>query len=298
MNAPWRIELLGGLRVRQGERLITRFRSQRTALLLGYLAYHRHRSHPREVLIELLWPDAEPEAGRHSLSQALSSLRHQLEPPGIPAGAVIVADRAAVELNPEACATDVAEFEAALRTANQARHGPDYAARLGEAVDLYAGPLLPGYYEDWILSEQDRLRERFSEAVLQLAHAVEQGGEPVRALEYARRAVREDPLRERAHQALMRLLLAAGQPEAALRQYRELERLLKEELAATPSAATRQVLRQVEGQWLGLSGPGQRAESGERRAGGPEPQPSALRAANRRNSRASDPSPSRSSAFT
>src|SRR5687768_18294343 len=118
MNARCRIELLGGLRVRQNERIITRFRSQRTALLIAYLAYHRHRSHPREVLIELLWPDSEPEAARHSLSQALSSLRHQLEPPGVPGGTVIVADRATVELNPEACITDVAEFEAALRLAN------------------------------------------------------------------------------------------------------------------------------------------------------------------------------------
>ena len=60
-----------------------------------------------------------------------------------------------------------------------------------------------------------------------------------RALDYARRAAAVDPLREEAHQDLIRLLVAAGQPSEALRQYQELERILKEELETVPSTATR-----------------------------------------------------------
>src|SRR5205807_4846441 len=115
-----RIVLLGGLRIEQGDRVITRFRTQKTGALLAYLAYYRERSHPREQLIELLWPEAELGSGRNSLSIALSSLRHQLEPPGVPHGAILRADRSSIQLNPEAVTTDVAEFEAALRKAAQA----------------------------------------------------------------------------------------------------------------------------------------------------------------------------------
>ena len=39
MDAGWRIELLGRLRVTHGDREITRFRTQKTRALLGYLAY-------------------------------------------------------------------------------------------------------------------------------------------------------------------------------------------------------------------------------------------------------------------
>src|SRR2546423_8209045 len=99
MNEPWSIQLFGGLRIRQSERVITRFRTQKTGALLAYLAYHRQQSQARDVLIEIFWPDTSPESGRHNLSHALSSLRHQLEPPGVPAGAVLVADRFSVELN-------------------------------------------------------------------------------------------------------------------------------------------------------------------------------------------------------
>src|SRR5438309_4773237 len=135
MFEPWRIELLGWLRAAQGGRVVARFQTQKTAALLAYLAYHRRRSHPREALVELLWPGCEPEAGRNSLRQALSSLRRQLEPPGVPAGAVIVANRGSVELNPAAVTTDVAELEAALEAAARARD----AAERAQAPERAAG---------------------------------------------------------------------------------------------------------------------------------------------------------------
>src|SRR5437016_2265295 len=100
MDTPWRIELLGWLRATQSRYLVRRFRMQKTGALLGYLAYYPHRSHPRETLIELLWPECDPAAGRNRLSVSLSSLRRQLEPPELPAGAVILADHATVQLNP------------------------------------------------------------------------------------------------------------------------------------------------------------------------------------------------------
>ena len=82
----YQAELFGGLtlRVVGGGRNLTRFRSRRTAALLAYLAYHPGRRHPRETLVERFWPDAPTaERARASLAVALSSLRAQLEPPGM-----------------------------------------------------------------------------------------------------------------------------------------------------------------------------------------------------------------------
>src|SRR5579859_3768605 len=221
MTQPWHIQLFGGLRLRQAERTITRFRTQKIGALLAYLAYFRLRAHPRETLIDMLWPDAEPESGRHSLSLALSSLRHLLEPPGVPSGTVIVADRLTVELNPAAFLTDVAQFEAALRNAAQAKSDKQRLESLTQALDNYSGTLLPGSYEEWIVAERARIAERFQEAARQGMRLLEKAGEPSRAVEIARRAVEADPLREEAHRELMRLYAAAGEPAAAGRQYRE-----------------------------------------------------------------------------
>jgi predicted ATPase/DNA-binding SARP family transcriptional activator len=245
VDAPWRIELLGGLRAVQGERVFTRFRTQKNAELLAYLAIHPGRAHPREGLIELLWPECDLDAGRNRLSTALSTLRHQLEPPGVPAGAVLQADRASVGLNAQAVTTDVAEFEAAVRTAAQARSATERAQILTQALEIYRGPLLPGCYEDWALAEQERVASLHIQAMLQLIRHLEQSGAGELALDYAHRAVAADPIREEAHRELMRLYAASGRPADALRQYQELERILDEELGTTPTAPTRHLAQEL-----------------------------------------------------
>src|SRR5579862_4336940 len=92
LSTPYKVKLLGGLQVEHGDRRITRFHTYKIGALLAYLAYDP-QPHPRERLIEIFWPEGTPERQRNNLSIALSSLRNQLEPPGVSAGAVIVADR-------------------------------------------------------------------------------------------------------------------------------------------------------------------------------------------------------------
>src|SRR4051812_8317431 len=101
----WRVELFGGLRAERTAApaaSVSRFPTRKTASLLAYLAYHRQRPHPREVLIELLWPEEDPEAARKRFSVTLSYLRKLLEPEGVPAGSVVLADRFTVQLDPTA----------------------------------------------------------------------------------------------------------------------------------------------------------------------------------------------------
>ena len=71
----WRLEMLGGLQLTCPEGQVTHFRLQKVGLLLACLALQRRAPQTREVLCALLWPDAELEAARHNLRQALSSLR-------------------------------------------------------------------------------------------------------------------------------------------------------------------------------------------------------------------------------
>ena len=255
----YRVEMLGRLQVRQdGRAVIPRFATQKTAALLAYLAYHRSGTHPREVLGEMLWPGSNRAAARDRLSTALSSLRHQLEPPGGPlAGSVIRADRFSVGLNPQAIRTDVAEFEAAITTVSLVSSATERAQVLERAVALYSGPLLPGFYEEWIVGEQERLSGLFFDATGALIAALEAAGDLSAALRHARHAVSVDRLREDGHQHLLRLLAASGRPGAALRQYRELERLLAEELGDEPSGALRALARQIEEQ-AGLAAPPRR----------------------------------------
>jgi predicted ATPase/DNA-binding SARP family transcriptional activator len=231
--APWKIELLGRLQATAGEHTATRFRTAKTGALLAYLAYHGRRSHAREELIELFWPETEPALGRNSLSQSLSSLRNQLEPPGTPAGAVLQADRFHVRLNPDGYTTDVAAFEAALAGARKSE-GDERIRRLAEAAALYGGELLPGWYDDWTLSERERLRGEMLHACFAVADHYQQSGDWSRALDAAHRALAAAPGDPEPHTRMVRLYAAAGKAAPAVRSFAELRRLLQEEYGTAP----------------------------------------------------------------
>ena len=245
MIHPLRIELLGRLRAQCGERVVERFRTQKEGALFAFLAYHAQRPHLREQLTEMLWPDAEPEAGRNRLKQTLSTLRRQLEPPGTPDNSILAADRVHVRLTPAAFSTDAHDFETALRNAARADTPEAKSAALLRAVETYTGELLPGYYEDWILTERQRLADAFVGAVRQVIPDMEQRGEWERALDFAHRAVAADPYLEEAHGDVMRLYARLNRQNEVVRHYRHLEHLLEENLGAAPGATLRQLYAQI-----------------------------------------------------
>ena len=188
---PWRIEMLGWLCAKQGTQTVTRFRTKKTALLLVRLALSPNRSLPREEIADLLWPDSDLESGRSSLRQCLATLRRHLEPPGTPAGSVLIADRTAVRLRPGSFTTDVADFEAALAAA--AKNPADRARHLQAAAGLYSGEFLPGFYDDWVIEERERLTARWS-AVEAEAAAVPEAAPPPAASEASPAALPRLPL--------------------------------------------------------------------------------------------------------
>ncbi|MBS1712746.1 MAG: winged helix-turn-helix domain-containing protein [Armatimonadetes bacterium] len=135
----WRIELLGEPRVVGYGQTIVRFESKRAVALLAYLTLHPQTRHPREVLVDRIWPEADLDAGRNRLKQALSSLRRQLEPPWLGPGVVIDADRSHIGLRAGSFECDVAEFKEALVRGDTAT-----------ARAMYRGELMPGYYDEWL----------------------------------------------------------------------------------------------------------------------------------------------------
>lgn len=242
----WRAELFGHLRAHCLSQSITRFRTYKTGALFAYLAYHCDKSHQRDLLTEIFWPDDSGRAGRNSLKTALNSLRRQLQTQGSLTDTVIRSDRFTVGINLGAIVTDVAEFEAEMHEAARANDDSQRYHHLLRAVELYRGPLLPGYYEDWALAEQRRLADLHCQALRELAAQCEGAGDFGAAIQFAHKVVGVDPLDEEAHCELIRLYLAAGHRSAAESQYEELERMCREQLGHAPPAAARAMMEKAE----------------------------------------------------
>ena len=158
MRQRGRIELLGHFRVScdaQAEP-IRKFATKKADALLAYLALSGGEA-SRDVLAALFWPEAD--APRKSLSMALNALRK-----GLGDDSLLVLSRDAARLNSEAFTTDVADCEAALHSAAQARTDAQRITALETALALYRGPFLPAHVglnsvhaPDWIQERQNRL---------------------------------------------------------------------------------------------------------------------------------------------
>ena len=154
------IQLLGGFHLRAGGAPMTAVELPRLQTLLAYLLLHQNAPQARQHLAFLLWPDSTESQARTNLRTLLHRLRQALPD----ADRLLYIDAQTVQWRPDAhSALDVVDFERALGQADLAeRHGDRLAAReaLAAAVRLYRGDLLPGWYDDWLLAERERLRER------------------------------------------------------------------------------------------------------------------------------------------
>lgn len=235
-----RVCMLGQLSLDNGQLQITRFRTHKTGALLAYLAHHMRAPHSREYLIEMLWPESDIDAGRQSLSTALSALRRQLEPPGVEPESVLLADRMEIRLVPGSVWTDVAEFESLQESLRSALSECERLEAAKGAVQLYCGPLLPGFDDSWVVLERERLQEEFCSTLKLAAHLYQDLGDLKSAIAIARRAVSADPLLEDNYHLLIQLYEAAGDPTAAARVRAQWDDAVEQAFAPeTPSSPRR-----------------------------------------------------------
>ena len=241
----WHISLLGEFRVQNGAEEPLHFDTRQTTALLAYLSFYGHRAHSREILAEHLWPDEDVNATRARLRTALWAIRRLLEPRSM-SGTVLNSSRSDVQLLAHAFTTDVANFEQAIEKAEKAKDPVIYTTLLNEALELYNGELLPGFYENWIPTERERLATLYRKHLLKAAINSRDLNNLSLALEFARKATTSDPYWEEAHQILIDLYIRGGQQVEAIRHYQEFERMLRKEMGLKPSDAIRNQIAHIQ----------------------------------------------------
>ncbi|MCR4403752.1 MAG: tetratricopeptide repeat protein [Candidatus Acetothermia bacterium] len=233
-----RIYLLGELRVYAGEERIA-LPTKPIKALFAYLVTHRERGYPPEMLAGTFWGEASEERARASLNNALSALRRALS------GSIVV-EYGNLRFNSKIeCWLDVAEFEERLRESRGLKRPEERLGPLRRAVELYRGDFLEGFYDDWAIVEQERLRELYLQALRELVGCHRALKEYSRAIECCRKILALSPLREEIHRELMYLHYTLGDRNAALLQYQECYKVLKEELKVKPLPETKALYEEI-----------------------------------------------------
>ncbi len=233
------LRLLGGFRVeREGEAVPDSAWPRKSGkLLVKMLAVaSEHRLH-REVLIDRLWPEADPTAAGNSLHQAILVVRRVMDASRSAAKreSCIRLSGDMVTLITESVSIDIDKFENLARYGLRSREVDE----LTSAVDIYGGELLPeDRYEDWAEGRREHLARLYAEVLVSLAEALQRRGALFAATERARQALAADVSREDTHRLLMRLYALTGHRHQALRQFRLCSESLAVELGVEPDSET------------------------------------------------------------
>jgi DNA-binding SARP family transcriptional activator len=260
-----RIRTLGGLSVQGAPNGLASVVTQpRRLAVLAVIARAGDRGITREKILAALWPDADGEVGRRSLSQALYALRRDLNADELLVGVQ------ELKVNPDVATCDVIEFETALAERNIER-----------AAEIYGGPFLDGFrlpgapeFDRWVEDERRSLAQRHVEALERLARRLAERGDAAAAAGWWRKLADLDPLNARVAAELMRSLVAAGDPSGALKHARIYEALLAQELDLEPDRQVIELAQRIRSEAsAGAGGAPNAAETASVPTAGVAPQP-------------------------
>lgn len=233
-DQPFRLTLLGGWELRaSGEAVPMSSSGQRLLALLAL----RGRTQ-RDYAAGVLWPESDDQNALANLRTTLWRVRQR-------ARGALISTQHEIELAP-LVSLDIDGLVAAGRylLKDDSGDSPADCAEIGRDLAGHE-PLLPGWYDDWVLTERERLQQLQVHALEVAAERLVQSRHLASALEIAQAATQVEPFRETAHCAVVKVLLQQANPAQAVRHYRRYESLLDRELGIRPSDHLRNLVRPV-----------------------------------------------------
>lgn len=174
--------------------------TRKARALMAFLVMNRGADTARDRLLEIFWPEADPDRGRDSLVTALSSIRGCLRAAGAAPNDFLNADKSIARWAGDTSVDAVRFAELAAREKD--------ASASRAAVRLYRGDFLEGDYDDWAVGERERLSTLYETV---LARAVRTSRDP----DAARLLIARNPYAEDAYVTLIEMELEAGRNASA-----------------------------------------------------------------------------------
>ena len=240
------LKLLGSFEAQLSSETISHWPSRKARLLLAFIALERGRMVPKDVLIDLFWPDVPLERGSNNLSIAVHQIRSTLgEKRGAGNGWLIV-KQGLYGLDQSQVWVDLWDFQQRLAEARRSREPDAVRASLLAAIALCrSGFLESDPYEDWTLEPRRSWAASFNQALSWLATDAAGAGDWLRVMDYAGRILQQERCDEAGHRWLMTAHWRLGNLPQALQQYQLCSESLRAELGVKPSSETRRLYEQI-----------------------------------------------------
>jgi len=218
--------------------------------LASFLFTYPGRSHRREHLADLFWPNLDYEHARRALNSAVWRLRRLLAQHPQSAGGQNLKTIGCETVLEEAPWLDI-DAAALLEASNLVQKQPaalqDQAVlnRVITVLHRYQGPFLDGDEGDWILDEREHLHSLFLRATTLVVCRLGATEIYDEAIRLTRRALRFDPYREELVRTLLILLALDERRFEAIQFYDNWSKSLKKEIEIGPLPATRMLVDEI-----------------------------------------------------
>lgn len=233
-----RVHMLGGFSVTVGGRLSHGELGANGRRLSAYLFAFPNSLHRRAKLVDLFWPDLDPDQARAAFSTALWRLRRLLRMEDEAKANVVATGHELLLEVVDDSIVDAHLFQSittkALRSGDSR---PDFDA-LDRALGLYTGPFLDGDDDDWILEQRERLHCIYVRALTELMRWLGEQDRYEDALTCGRRILASDPMRETVQRCVMLLYVCNGQRGEAIRQFERCVQVLRDDCDVEPMPET------------------------------------------------------------
>jgi len=243
----------GNFEVHSNWRKCGGWHSLKAKTLFKFLISNKKKPVPKDVLIEILWPDCDPEAGSNNLKSAVYAIRQMFA--GHKAENKIYSPIIAYSdgnyfIDPQLDIwVDVDEFEyywLAGRRFEKANEIGQAIQQYQLAEELYRGDYLEDEsYTEWTLLRREALKDTYLAILVKLINASFKSGDYENCIVYSQKILAKDPCHEEAYQWLIRCYSRLGQRHRAKQWCDLCIATLKKELNTAPSRKTVTLYRQL-----------------------------------------------------
>jgi predicted ATPase/DNA-binding SARP family transcriptional activator len=222
------VRLIGKFEINCNDKPVT-ISSRAAQSLIAYLILTAGTSHRREKLAGMFWPDSTEEKARTYLRHELWRLRKSLSTKS--KVDYLIADDMSVSFNA------FAEYWLDVIALTNVREGASIK-ELINALSIFHGELLPGFYDDWIAQEREHLQAVYEKKIARLLELLKKEKRWSEILEWAEHWISFGQAPEVAYRALMVAYEALGDRGKVASTYERCVKALHE-LDLEPSEETR-----------------------------------------------------------
>ena len=224
--AALNIYCLGKFRLFRGNEEIPAecWKSKKAKMLFKYLVNSRHKGFiTRDILMELLWPEEDPEKSINRLHDALYSLRKVIEP-GFRGGTSTLyllreGDSYRLSLG-EGGHVDVDDFREELAAAKKERDPEKAITHYLNAENFYPGDFLEeDLYVEWCAEERAALKEEYLDLLARIMEYYDKKGDYAKTIEYAGKYLKAEKFTDDIYQQLMILYYQMGNKPMVIKTY-------------------------------------------------------------------------------